>query len=208
MALQGLNNREPNISIEELLNLVAMQQIAKETLNPEIVKAIKKGFETGAFNAKVNGLQFQLNDPKVHRILTAVSEKTQGIAGTTITELSEQVNKVLLEGGSSIEVEEMIRTYFTRIKSTRVPTIAQTMTTSGFEGGQQVAYKEAGIDKKKWLTQRDGAVRHTHIQADGQSVEVGAGFQVGSSVLEYPGDPSGQAKEVINCRCSMLPVIE
>ncbi|MEQ9091796.1 MAG: hypothetical protein RIE52_11940 [Balneola sp.] len=202
-----MNNRQPNISVEELLNLVAMQQIAKDKLSPEILKAIKRGFDTGAFNAKVSSLRFQLSDPKVQNVLNKVAEKTNGIAGTTIEELSRKVNDVLLKGGSSLDIEKVIKQYFTHIKSTRVPTIAQTMTTSGFEGGQQVAFDTAGIDKKKWLTQRDGSVRHSHIEADGQLAVVGGGFQVGSSVLEYPGDPNGQAKEVINCRCSMLPVI-
>jgi len=32
-------------------------------------------------------------------------------------------------------------------------------------------------------------------------------FEVGGSLLMYPGDSSGDASEVINCRCATLPVI-
>ncbi|ADD81117.1 portal protein [Rhodococcus phage ReqiPine5] len=52
-----------------------------------------------------------------------------------------------------------------------------------------------------WICTLDSKTRDSHFAADGQRVSLGAKFTVGSSELEYPGDPEGPAHEVINCRC-------
>ena len=56
---------------------------------------------------------------------------------------------------------------------------------------------------KTWMSRRDARVRHTHRQANGQTVRTNETFTVGDSELAFPGDPNGEAKEVINCRCSI-----
>ncbi len=50
----------------------------------------------------------------------------------------------------------------------------------------------------------DSRTRPTHHAAEGQRVPVGAPFVVGGFELRFPGDPSGPANDVINCRCTML----
>jgi hypothetical protein len=43
------------------------------------------------------------------------------------------------------------------------------------------------------------------MAVDGQVVAVNSSFSNG---LDYPGDQKGDAGDVINCRCTLLPVIE
>ena len=57
---------------------------------------------------------------------------------------------------------------------------------------------------KTWMSRRDGKVRLTHARADGQTVRMNETFTVGGVELHQPGDPSGPAAEVINCRCYIL----
>lgn len=60
---------------------------------------------------------------------------------------------------------------------------------------------------KTWLSSKDERVRPTHAPvtgAHGQTVPIGDKFQVGESLLDRPGDPLGEASEVINCRCSVV----
>ncbi len=61
-----------------------------------------------------------------------------------------------------------------------------------------------------WRTVGDNQVRPAHVEADGQSRGAegfpGA-FLVGGEVLRFPGDPSGSAKNTINCRCSLIFVL-
>lgn len=73
--------------------------------------------------------------------------------------------------------------------------------TVGYEELQQAI--DAGFTKKMWVSQRDGRVRHTHRQADGQTVPIKAYFTVGDSMLLYPTDPDGEPEEIVNCRCHL-----
>ena len=62
--------------------------------------------------------------------------------------------------------------------------------------------KERGADLvKQWDATLDGKTRSSHIRVDGEIRELDERF---SNTLRYPGDPSGAAAEVINCRCVML----
>jgi SPP1 gp7 family putative phage head morphogenesis protein len=63
------------------------------------------------------------------------------------------------------------------------------------------------VSSKIWLAMADNAVRDTHRAADGQEVPINQPFVVGGMPMMCPGDPAGGPKEVVNCRCSMLPVI-
>lgn len=59
---------------------------------------------------------------------------------------------------------------------------------------------------KMWLSQRDSRVRHTHIVADGANIPLDGLFNVGGSLLAFPGDwtHGAQIKEIINCRCVLI----
>lgn len=62
--------------------------------------------------------------------------------------------------------------------------------------------RDAGADiVKQWDATLDGHTRETHAMCDGEIVELDETFSNG---LEYPGDPAGDAEEVINCRCALL----
>jgi SPP1 gp7 family putative phage head morphogenesis protein len=89
----------------------------------------------------------------------------------------------------------------------RSRTIARTEMNGMVNGGTQLAYEQGGIEQKQWLSTRDSLVRDSHMTADGQVVNVGDKFMVGTSALSYPGDPAGEPGDVINCRCTVVPVI-
>lgn len=90
----------------------------------------------------------------------------------------------------------------------KAETIARTETLTAVSIGQGAATENAkevipGL-KKVWLTAGDDRVRDSHEALDGDIVDVDAKFDNG---LRYPRDvESGQASEIINCRCTMLLV--
>lgn len=200
-----LNNRE-SFNVDAIFDLDAIRRLVKRFLGPMAAEVMKAGFERGAFNAQATGLEFSINNPEVQQMLIELSEVTQGIADTTRDELAKYVQDKLADGDTNVAAG--LGQFFADQKDSRINTIAQTMTTAGYESGQQVAYKDAGVTAMRWLSQRDGSVRDTHLEADGQEVAIDTHFQVGSASLRYPGDPEGgDPAETINCRCSTLPII-
>ena len=64
------------------------------------------------------------------------------------------------------------------------------------------AARERGVDVvKQWDATMDANTRESHQMVDGEIRALDEKFSNG---LMYPGDPSGSAAEVINCRCVLL----
>lgn len=62
--------------------------------------------------------------------------------------------------------------------------------------------------ERVWLSTIDSRTRPAHAAADGQRVPLRQPFTVGGAQLMFPGDPTGPAAQVINCRCGELLVEE
>lgn len=72
------------------------------------------------------------------------------------------------------------------------------------QGTMDACYKakEKGADVvKQWDSTLDGKTRESHSKVDGEIRELDKPFSNG---LMFPGDPSGGAAEVVNCRCALL----
>lgn len=63
-----------------------------------------------------------------------------------------------------------------------------------------------GVTHTQWISRRDGRVRPTHVEADGQVRRAGDHFHVGKFHLLHPGDPIDLPEsweEIGNCRCGL-----
>jgi SPP1 gp7 family putative phage head morphogenesis protein len=90
------------------------------------------------------------------------------------------------------------------VNRSRAQRIARTQTASAVSTGRHEGMKSAGVEFKAWITSQDDAVRPSHRQAgadyaDGIPIE--EPFIVDGEALSYPGDPTGSAANIINCRC-------
>lgn len=62
----------------------------------------------------------------------------------------------------------------------------------------------AGYTHKKWCTMRDKKVRDTHKMVEGKVIPIDDFFDVGDSLLRFPGDTEyDEGTETVNCRCSL-----
>lgn len=81
---------------------------------------------------------------------------------------------------------------------------ARTIITGAENAGRKDSYEdleEQGvIQKKVWIATPDDRTRESHLLMDGEEVDINERFSNG---LMYPADPSGDASEVYNCRCTM-----
>ena len=63
--------------------------------------------------------------------------------------------------------------------------------------------------KREWnATLGSPRTRDTHIAVHGQVRGIDETWTVGNSELRYPGDPQGEAKEVIQCRCVTISRVD
>lgn len=130
-----------------------------------------------------------------------VAEIERGIReGIALPEVAGEVSRVLTATGSERWPNRAI-------------TVARTETIGAVNAG---IFRAAVLDAedrgdpapfKVWLATDDSRTRETHDLADGQRTLMSEPFRVGGAALMFPGDPRGPAQEVINCRCSLLPLI-
>jgi hypothetical protein len=123
----------------------------------------------------------------------------QGAAlGEGIPEIAERVDNALSTTGSD------------RWEN-RATVIARTEAVGALNAGRSDAFRAFSDEVEQdleqvWLATDDARTRRSHAEADGQRVPLGQPFIVGGVALMFPGDPSGPAHEVIQCRCTMLLV--
>jgi|SRR5882672_4379276 len=154
-------------------------------------------------------LAFQMNNAVVRKFLDEKSgHAITEINGTTRERLMDELGDGLSKGESLGDLVARVRGVF-RDRRANAQTIARTETAGAMNFGMLEGWKQSEIvEEKEWLTAQDDAVRETHAQteADGP-IPIDQPFRVGSDFLDFPGDPSGSAGEVINCRCTLLPVV-
>lgn len=122
--------------------------------------------------------------------------------------------KELTEG---FEKGESIQELANRIKNMpefdmkRATVVSRTEIISSSNAGTLQGYKESGVViGKEWSSTKDNRTRDHHVDAEGQRVKLDEPFKVDGDLLDYPGDNSYDAKasNVIQCRCSLLPILE
>lgn len=134
---------------------------------------------------------------------------SQAIAeGKDIRWNRQQINSVMLQGilqGESIPkiAKRLAETVGEKNYKSAVRN-ARTMTTRAENYGRLDSYKRAqkmGIKmKKQWVATLDQVTRDSHVDVDGETVDVDATFSNG---LDCPGG-MGPPEEVYNCRCTMV----
>lgn len=115
------------------------------------------------------------------------------------------------DGGlGEAQTARMIRDRIGDISLTNAARIARTEMHTAASVGSDEAARSTGLHMvKEWAAAEDTRTRFSHALADGQLVQLNEPFTVGGALLMIPGDPTGPAKEIINCRCAVLhhPVI-
>lgn len=136
------------------------------------------------------------------------------IADTLVRDLRAALVEGVREGERARDMMERVSTILVDEAPFRLERIVRTEVLGAMNAGSVEGYKLAGA-RKEWLTARDDAVRgeepddkFSHVEADGQIKEADEPFEVGGEELMFPGDPSGSAGNIVNCRCTVLPVIE
>ena len=161
--------------------------------------------------------------PSVEReFLRQKDIKVQEFLANTNTMFSDSIRAVLLEAQNEIprpSVQEVSRRLFRRVTSEgpmspgRAERIARTETAQTENTGITAGYDAAGIKKMRWVAALDNRTRSSHRRLHGKVTKIGEPFKFrgekgGKVSLRFPADPRGPPEEIINCRCTTIPVIE
>jgi SPP1 gp7 family putative phage head morphogenesis protein len=139
--------------------------------------------------SKINkGLYTRLGEDVATLKARISAEVSRGIStGKTFAQVAKQI-----EGQSRIGYNKAIR--IARTEGHRIQTTA-TM------DAMEVAKKKGADVLKQWSAFLDDRTRESHWNIHNEIRELDKPFSNG---LMYPGDPSGKAEEVVNCRCALL----
>jgi len=184
-------------------------------LEPEVVGSMEAGAAEKATTFNMSA-SFDVTNPRATAYLNKFSaQRVKNINDRTATALRATLSEGYTEGESIRELVRRIDSVEDKLRGSRAFTIARTETTGGANFGAVELYQEAGIEKQEWLSSLDDRVRggdaadeFSHIEVNGQVTKVGQYFDVSGEQMAYPGDASGSAGNVVNCRCTVIPIME
>lgn len=133
------------------------------------------------------------------------------IVRTQSNAITSLVDKGLQDGQAIPAIANSLSDVFA-FSTQRALMIARTESTRAANLGTQRAYSEAmaiGIQvRKQWLSARDENVRNSHAALDGQTVGVNENFISESGAEALSPATFGDASEDVNCRCTMIPIVD
>lgn len=151
-------------------------------------------------------------EPQLRGLLQALVDQQAGVQAERLVEGSrDAVAEVMLDSlvnGST--VDETAAALLGKLELDavwRAKMLARTDLIAISNGAALASAQVLGGDGpqfKTWLSAQDDRVRPDHVEANGQVQPIGQPFQVGDSLLQYPGDPAGADDTVINCRCTLV----
>ena len=130
-----------------------------------------------------------------------LGQKITLLKGTIVDEVGRLVNNTINQADTIIDlstaIQEVVNSnafYYWQAER-----IARTEVGNAMNQASEVAVNELGIEvNKRWVAGMDDRERDSHRDLNGDVV---GKDEVFSNGMLYPHDPSGDAEEVINCRC-------
>ena len=193
--------------------LETLQANEFETVSEYLAKSYEEGFIGTMYNLQGQGIPLILPIDQ-EQVVAAIQNETKlsndlyTAMGHDISELKKKITGEISRGLSSGQMyNEIARNVsnWARIPRNNAMRIARTeahriQCKATMDACEKAKGKGANV-VKQWDSSLDKHTRESHVKIDGEIRELDEKFSNG---LMYPGDPSGAAAEVINCRCALL----
>jgi uncharacterized protein with gpF-like domain len=139
------------------------------------------------------------------RLAKVGAERVQLVLETTKADIARIVAAGIADGLPIFDIAKQIDTlYLEQIIPNRSEVIARTESSTAMNTARVETVNAYEIPyHKEWSAYNDSRSRPDHA---GMNTETVAQNDTFSNGLEYPGDPSGDPGEVINCRCDVLTI--
>lgn len=217
-AIKRLSIREKDIldTIEKMsIKITNANREAVAMLENHLLNVYDINYNFGVYQLEtLSGydLQFDLYDKNaIKRLLESREHRFTKIALNHIKDqarvrrdLKHQFAMALTKGESIPQIAKRVGAVTQKNRNDSIR-IARTETTRVQSQGRMDTFKqgaEKGLElKKQWISALDSRTRSSHIRVNGEAVGLEEKFSIG---LEYPADYRGPAKEVVNCRCTIV----
>ena len=190
-----------------------MQVEEFKTVSEYLQQCYEDGFIGAMYDLQGQGIPlcFPMDQETMVRAIQLDSKISQGLysrLGEDVAVLKKkitaQISRGISTGMSFSQVAEQLK----RISNIGFNNAVRIARTEGhriqIQSAMDACYKakDKGADVvKQWDSTLDKRTRRSHQKVDGEIRELDEPFSNG---LMFPGDPSGGAGEVVNCRCALL----
>jgi len=197
---------------DALFDLQAENALLSAEMAPVIREVIERSGQETISRLAID-LGFNVHNPSVELVIETFRNRIKIINESTYKD----IKKILLDAYDSGEgvdvVARRLREKYDFFSKTRSKTIARTemngIVSAGAHNARLQVMQSTGLHlQKQWIATRDANVRSQHIHADLQIREITEAYDVGGDRLMFPGDPSGNPGNVINCRCTDYEIIK
>lgn len=203
---QGVRTKVFDELLPDKAKLAASFEIfGKEAMNSTISAAAKEVLQLLGADAR-----FSNENGRVLHFINNHSKKfADGVADHTMNMFKVQLANSIDSGESIPELQERLGRMFDGMEDYRTERIARTETLGATNFSTYEVYNQNGVEQKEWLSTEDDRTRDDHKAENIEVKVVGVDqpFYVGGEYLMYPGDPTASPSNVVNCRCTMVPVI-
>ena len=158
------------------------------------------GLAPDPFEAAVEMLK---RSPRITYKRSVSNIKLSKVNRTTRDRVARQLTEGLGKGESLQQLTDRVKATLSSNRS-RALAIARTQTAGAVSTGRHESFRHATVAGKSWITSGDDHVRDAHKlagQTYAKAIPLETPFIVDGETLAYPGDPSGSAKNIANCRC-------
>lgn len=134
------------------------------------------------------------------------------ISQSMTTKIFNDINTLQEEGLGIDPIAREITRKYNNISRKRAALIARTEVHNASGFGQHNYHRELSTDlginmTKQWVATLDARTRNSHAAMNGVQVKMEESFKMPNGTeMQYVGDPSGGAANIINCRCAIVYV--
>lgn len=138
------------------------------------------------------------------RSIAFYSGAIRDVGADVVNAVNARASEILIRGGTVQDVRSGIVDVIGKEQSARALRIARTLSNGAFNNARIAVMQQNGVTTHRWINAGDDLVRQDHVSEGGNVTVLGQPFPV--TGLRWPHDPAGPAQQVINCRCTTVPV--
>ena len=218
-ALSGGNISSLPLTQEQIDEITEIVQEAYSQVVEELASdfGIEASDLSGEFGIQMSQMAYNTNSLIVESVGNFGEEMTESMKKEIMQLTSENADM------NEKQLSEMLMSKYEKLSESRSKAIGRTTATSVTTGSQMLVFKDVGA-QYIWMTERDSKVRASHARLDGKKTNDAGFFEMRSTyksgdqeIVEtiYIDRPVGSvvggkpmpAREAVNCRCYLFPVL-